>query len=108
MKLPARYEKVGQPFSGGGMSTAFRCTDKHLERDVLVKVLQSGVDQKRILDEVRALSAIRSKHVVQIYDVIKDTSGAVIAIVEEFIPGQDLNEVIPVAEFRCSSDMSTR
>lgn len=98
MKLPARYETVGSPFSGGGMSTAFKCKDKHLDRHVLVKVLQKGVDQKRILDEVKALSAIRSKHVVQIYDVLKDNSGAVTALVEEFLPGQDLNDVIPITD----------
>jgi eukaryotic-like serine/threonine-protein kinase len=96
MKLPARYEKDGSPFSGGGMSTAFKCKDKHLDRHVLVKVLQKGVDQKRILDEVKALSAIRSKHVVQIYDVLKDGSGSVTALVEEFLPGQDLNDVVPI------------
>lgn len=96
MKLPKRYDKVGSPFSGGGMSTAFQCKDKHLDRDVLVKVLQAGVDPKRILDEIAGLSAIRSKHVVQIYDVLKDNSGAVTAIIEEFLPGQDLNEIIPV------------
>ncbi len=98
MKLPARYEKVGSPFSGGGMSTAFKCKDKHLDRHVLVKVLQKGIDQKRILDEVKALSAIRSKHVVQIYDVLKDDAGAVTALVEEFLPGQDLNEIIPIKD----------
>jgi serine/threonine-protein kinase len=98
MKLPARYEKVGTPFSGGGMSTAFKCKDKHLDRHVLVKVLQQGVDQKRILDEVKALSAIRSKHVVQIYDVLKDGAGAVTALVEEFLPGQDLNELVPIKD----------
>lgn len=98
MKLPARYETVGSPFSGGGMSTAFKCKDKHLDRHVLVKVLQKGVDQKRILDEVKALSAIRSKHVVQIYDVFKDGSGAVTALVEEFLPGQDLNEIVPIKD----------
>ena len=98
MKLPPRYEKVGAPFSGGGMSTAFMCNDKHLDRNVLVKVLQKGVDQKRILDEVKALSAIRSKHVVQIYDVLKDGSGAVTALVEEFLPGQDLNDVLPIKD----------
>lgn len=96
MKLPSRYEKVGSPFSGGGMSTAFKCKDKHLDRHVLVKVLQKGVDQKRILDEVKALSAIRSKHVVQIYDVLKDGAGAVTALVEEFLSGQDLNEIAPI------------
>lgn len=98
MKLPVRYEKTGSPFSGGGMSTAYRCKDKHLDRDVLVKVLQKGVDQKRILDEVKALSAIRSKHVVQIYDVLKDSSDSVTALVEEFLPGNDLNEIIPIKD----------
>lgn len=98
MKLPDRYEKVGEPFSGGGMSTAFKCKDKHLDRHVLVKMLAKGIDQKRILDEVKALSAIRSKHVVQIYDVLKDGSGAITALVEEFLPGQDLNEVVPIKD----------
>src|ERR1700722_9776055 len=98
MKLPVRYEKVGSPFSGGGMSTGFKCKDKHLDRHVLVKVLQKGVNQKRILDEVKALSAIRSKHVVQIYDVFKDGSGAITALVEEFLPGQDLNEIVPIKD----------
>ncbi|HEX8421648.1 MAG TPA: serine/threonine-protein kinase [Sphingomonas sp.] len=98
MKLPARYEKVGSPFSGGGMSTAFKCKDKHLDRHVLIKVLQQGVDQKRILDEVKALSAVRSKHVVQIYDVLKNSFGAVTALVEEFLPGQDLNDFVPIKD----------
>ncbi len=98
MKLPLRYEKDGTPFSGGGMSTAFKYKDKHLDRHVLVKMLQVGVDPKRILDEVKALSAIRSKHVVQIYDVMKDSSGTVTALVEEFLPGEDLDSVIPVTD----------
>ena len=54
--------------------------------------------KKRILDEVKALSAIRSKHVVQIYDVVKDGSGAVTALVEEFLPGQDLNDILPIKD----------
>lgn len=96
MRLPARFKKIGPPFSGGGMSTAFLCHDRHLNRNVLVKALQQGVDQKRILDEVKALSAIRSKHVVQIYDVLKNDSDAVIALVEELLSGDDLNAAIPI------------
>lgn len=96
MNLPPRYEKIGSPFHGGGMSTAFKCKDKHLDRDVLVKVLQKGVDQKRILDEVRALSAMRSKHVVQIYEVLKDSFGSISALIEEFLPGLDLDQIPPI------------
>ena len=98
MSLPVRYQPEGAPFSGGGMATALKCKDQHLERDVLVKMLQGGVDQKRILDEVKALSAIRSKHVVQIYDVLKNASGAVTALVEEFLPGQDLAAILPIKD----------
>lgn len=98
MKIPPRYEKVGAPFSGGGMSVAFQCKDKHLERDVLIKVLQEGADQKRILDEIKALSVVRSKHIVQIYDVLKDGSGAIKAFAEEFLPGKDLNEIVPIKD----------
>ena len=98
MKWPIRYEKVGPPFSGGGMSTAFKCKDKHLDRYVLIKTLKGNINQKRIIDEIKALSGIRSKHVVQVYDVIKDNSGAVTAFVEEFIPGHDLNATIPIKD----------
>lgn len=101
MKLPARYKAEGAPFSGGGMAVAFKCQDQHLERAVLVKMLQPGIDQKRILDEVKALSAIRSKHVVQIYDVVKDASGKVAALVEEFLPGKDLGEILPITDVTC-------
>lgn len=91
-QLPPRYKATGVKFGGGGMGEAFVCEDEHLERDVLVKTLQEGIDQKRITDELRALSEIRSKHVVQIYDVVKDASGDVRAIVEELLSGPDLTQ----------------
>jgi len=95
--IPARYQPHTEPVSGG-MSHATVCKDKHLDRDVLVKELQSGVDQRRIVDEVAALTSIRSKHVVQIYDVIKDRRGAIVGLVEEYIPGPDLYSLIPVTD----------
>jgi serine/threonine-protein kinase len=77
------------------MSDALVYKDSHLDRLVLVKSIKAGVDDRRILDELVALQAIRSKHVVQIYDVIRDENGAIAAIVEEYLPGQDLTEVAP-------------
>jgi serine/threonine protein kinase len=73
------------------MSDAKLYTDTHLERLVVIKSLKDGIDQKRILDELAALQAIRSKHVVQVYDIIRDDTGAVAAIIEEYIPGVDLS-----------------
>jgi eukaryotic-like serine/threonine-protein kinase len=95
MRLPSRYKPTGQTFSGGGMSDAIVCEDRHLERLVLVKQLQVGNDEGRLLDEIRALSEIRSKHVVQIFDVLRDEDGKIWAFVEEFLPGDDLNKIIP-------------
>ena len=93
--LPRRYEPQSNPPSGG-MSHATVCRDTHLDREVLIKELRPGIDQRRILDEVAALTAIRSKHVVQIYDVVKDAAGAVVGIVEEYISGAELTASIPI------------
>lgn len=90
MKLPARYQPTGEVFNEGGMSDTVVCLDTHLDRRVLVKGLKKGTDPARILDELSALSEIRSKHVVQVFDVVRDVSGGVIAIVEELLVGPDL------------------
>jgi len=73
------------------MSDTLVCEDAHLDRAVVVKSLKSGVDPKRLVDELAALSAIRSKHVVQIYDVIREKSGTVIAVVEEYLDGPEVD-----------------
>lgn len=92
MKLPARYKPSGIRI-GGGMSTALLCRDQHLDRDVIIKSLSPGTDKRRLLDEIAALQVIRSKHVVQIYDVVSDKSGDITAIVEEYLPGNDLTTI---------------
>lgn len=93
ISLPPRYKPSGKKFDDGGMSDTIVCIDTHLEREVVVKTLKPGADAKRILDELSALEAIRSKHVVQIYDVIRDAKGNVVAIIEEYLPGKDLTEI---------------
>lgn len=77
------------------MSDALVCEDKNLERKVVVKSLKDGTDPKRLLDELSALLEIRSKHVVQIYDVIAGNKGEIAAIVEEYLPGSDLTSTKP-------------
>lgn len=54
-----------------------------------IKFIQDLSEKERIVDEIRALLQLRSKHVVQIYDLVgleSDTLG----IVEEYIGGEDL------------------
>src|SRR5215204_3932851 len=93
-RLPRRYQPESS-FSGGGMSNTIVCLDTHLQRRVVIKALAPGVDTGRILDELAALQEIRSKHVVQIYDVIRGAAGEVEAIVEEYLPGSDLSAILP-------------
>lgn len=98
MDLPDRYVPTGDEFTGGGMSDAIVCNDEHLDRLVLVKKLQGNVDQSRILDEIAALTTIRSKHVVELFDVLRDENDEVVGIVEDFLPGDDLNAIIPISD----------
>lgn len=88
--LPARYIPDGR-YATGGFGSVFICDDTHLERKVAIKVINRGTERRRISDEVRALLQLRSKHVVQVYDVVVSRAGQV-GIVQEFIEGEDLSE----------------
>lgn len=72
------------------MSDTVHCFDDNLKREVVVKSLKPGIALHRLQDELSALSAIRSRYVVQILDVIKDTSGNIVGFVEEFLAGDAL------------------
>jgi serine/threonine-protein kinase len=74
MDLPDRYTPTGDEFTGGGMSDAIVCHDDHLERLVLVK------------------------HVVELFDVLRDDDGEIVGIVEDYLPGDDLNEMLPIKD----------
>jgi len=89
--LPTRYENVLGTLAGGGMSETLLCEDAHLKRKVVVKALKPGIEPHRLMDELAALSAIRSKHVVQVLDVIKNADGNVVGFVEEYIEGDPLS-----------------
>lgn len=73
------------------MSDTLLCEDDHLKRKVVVKALKPGIAPHRLMDELSALSAIRSKHVVQVLDVLRDGSGNVVGFVEEYIDGSPLS-----------------
>lgn len=88
MKLPERYKSTGSSIAGG-MGSVIPCQDSILERKVAIKILKDITEQRRIEDELNALLSIRSKHVVQVYDVIK-VDKTTLGIVQEFIEGEDL------------------
>jgi eukaryotic-like serine/threonine-protein kinase len=56
-------DRIGQ----GGMSEVFRARDSFLRRDVAVKILREGFDE-RFVREVRAISALNHPHICTVYD----------------------------------------
>jgi len=97
MKITGRYEPTGAT-AAGGMGEIIECVDLHLQRRVIIKRLQVGVEERRLIDEQKALAKLRSKHVVQLYDIIELVDGKKRdkAIVIEFIEGENLD----VASFK--------
>lgn len=89
MTIADRYQPIGSVGSGG-MGDVIQCTDTHLDRAVVVKTLQSGVDHSRLLDEQKALLKLRSRHVVQLYDIVEVSARGAKGLVLEYIAGQDL------------------
>jgi eukaryotic-like serine/threonine-protein kinase len=85
-----RYQHDGNRLRGG-MGAVLICQDTVLERKVAIKIMPGYHNKRRVLDEVRALLKMRSKHVVQVYDVLSFANGE-LGIVQEFIDGKDLFE----------------
>jgi serine/threonine protein kinase len=98
-----RYEPTGNA-TWGGMGELNECEDKNLSRKVMLKRVFKPSDFSRLLDEQKALIKLRSKHVVQLLDVVtfrwKTTD--VTCLVLEFIEGTDLDKLSfePDAGFR--------
>ncbi|WGS50114.1 serine/threonine protein kinase [Paraburkholderia sp. D15] len=86
--IPDRYVSSGHAMSGG-MGSVIVCQDTILERPVAIKFISSATHKRRMDDEVSALLKLRSKHVVQVYDVLQADVDE-IGIVQEFIDGKDL------------------
>ena len=86
-----RYIPTGASAAGGIGIVSFS-TDTNLDRRVAIKYLGVDGEHRRILDELKALQRIRSKHVVQIYDVVNERDGTLMGIVEEYVTGDSLEE----------------
>jgi len=89
MNFPTRYQVISGAMPGG-FGTAHICNDANLNRKVVIKQITDKSQLKRLVDEIIALQRVKSKYVVQIYDVIVDNSNGDIAFVEEFLPNSDL------------------
>lgn len=84
--------------SDGSSTKVHRAFDDILHRHVLLKVLHRSlasdpVVRERFVREARACAALRSEHIVQIYD-LTEIDGAP-AIVMEFVEGRSLKDLLP-------------
>lgn len=94
MNLPARYIPTGKHFSGGqGVVTVW--VDTWLQREVAVKVLHGRGIGGSLKDEAALLGGIKSKHVVELYDLGIDPISNDEYILMEFIDGTDLLSYTP-------------
>ncbi len=84
-----RYVPTGSSAAGGFGSVIF-CHDANLDRQVAVKFIQASGEHRRLLDELAALQQIRSKHVVEIFDVAHFGPRSEMGIVMEYIDGSEL------------------
>jgi serine/threonine-protein kinase len=89
----ARYSTIGAGPRGGLGSVVFY-RDHNLDRKVAVKFIERGGEHRRLLDELAALQRIRSKHVVEIFDVLYVDGGVRMGIVEDYIDGQTLKPLL--------------
>lgn len=86
--LPKRYSHGGEKNDGGFGDVIF-CKDEHLERIVAIKTIKNISQIERLRDEISALLKLRSKHVVQVFDIVEGTDSN-FGIVMEFVEGDDL------------------
>ena len=71
----------------GGYGEASVLRDTFLDRDVVFKTIRRPHDSDQLLKEMRLIAVARSRHVVEIYDIVSDGTGLVTGIVLEFLPG---------------------
>ncbi len=94
---------IEQKLSESATTVVYRAFDTVLHRTVLLKVLHPHLANDKELNgrfvrEARACAALRSEHIVQIYD-LTEYEGAP-AIVMEYVEGRSLKEVIASGENR--------
>lgn len=90
-KLPARYKLLTQSLQSGGFGSVVPIEDSYLRRVVLLKVMHDIANNTQLENEIHCLCAARSRHVVEIYDVIQDASG-ISGVIIERLRGRDFLE----------------
>jgi len=89
MNLPARYKTLTKSVLAGGFGTVLPLEDTFLRRVVLLKVMQDAANNVQLQNEIRGLCKARSRHVIEVYDVVLNEKGEVAGIIIERLRGRD-------------------
>lgn len=87
-------EKIGE----GGIGAIYRAHDTQLDREVAIKRMFVGGDDKpeetvaALMEEAKILSALKHPHIVTVHDVGTDEQGPF--IVMELLEGETLDEIV--------------
>jgi eukaryotic-like serine/threonine-protein kinase len=92
----AHFEIVGR-LGEGGMGAVYKARDRHLDRDVALKVLLPETTgrpdlRRRFVQEAKAASALNHPNIVHVYDV--DEIGGELFIAMELVAGKTLDQEI--------------
>ena len=89
MTLPARYKPLSKGALAGGFGSVSPLEDTFLRRIVLLKVMQDPANNAQLQNEIRGLCKARSRHVIEVYDVILNSKGEISGIIIERLRGRD-------------------
>jgi len=92
MKLPSRYKTFTKSILAGGFGAVIPLEDTYLKRVVLMKVMQDGTNNAQLQNEIIGLCKARSRHVVEVYDVIKNDDGEIEGVIIERLRGRDFQK----------------
>lgn len=87
--LPNRYVVNRGTSVPGGFGSVLPVHDSYLDRSVLFKSMHAPEENAQLEREIRGLSSVRSRHIIDIYDVIYGVQGDVVGIIIEQLAGRD-------------------
>lgn len=97
MQAMLSHYRILKQIGAGGMGVVYRAHDERLDRDVALKVLLSGAladepARKRFRKEALAFPKLNHPNIATVHDF--DSENGTDFLVEEFIPGLSLDEVL--------------
>jgi serine/threonine protein kinase len=109
--LGDRY-RVIEVVGSGGMGVVYRAqnvvTAKYVALKWLRPLFASGAGGERLLREARAASLLKHPHIVDVYDLTKDTASDTWVLVMELLQGETLRQyILRSSQARPSTKLST-